>query len=96
MINEEFDKYMERFKTKSLKEKQSIALNQAKMLVGLVKQMCESKGIKSDIFLNRELIDTNLDNYTDDDYIESLIVYINSIQNMLCDYNIQLSTRENQ
>ena len=35
------------------------------------------------------LIDINDKDYTQDDFVESIIVYINSIQNMLCDYNIQ-------
>lgn len=89
MINEDFNKYMEEFKKKSLEEKQDITISQLKMIVGLVKAMCESNNIESDMLLNRELIDINDKDYSQDDFVESIIVYINSIQNMLCDYNIQ-------
>lgn len=89
MIKEDFNKYMEEFKKKSLEEKQDITISQLKMIVGLVKTMCEANNIESDMLFNRELIDVNDKEYTQDDFVESLIVYVNSIQNMLCDYNIQ-------
>ena len=89
MIQKEFDEYMENFKKLSLDEKQSIAIDQLKLLVSMTQEMCEVADVKSEMIVNRELIDTNHENYTQDDFVEAVVVYINSIQNLLCDYNLK-------
>lgn len=88
MKDENFDEYMENFKKLPIKEKQAISIEQLKMIAGLLKKMCDEKKIDSDIFINREVVDINNHNYTEDDYVEALMVYINSIQNLICDYAI--------
>lgn len=87
-MTEDFTKYIEDFKAKPLKEKQTITIEQLKLLISLAEKMCESKGIKSEFLFNSELLDLNQKTYTPDDYVEALIVYINILQNYLCDYNI--------
>ncbi len=89
MIQKEFEEYMKKFKKLPLKEKQSIALDQLKLLVGLAQEMCKATDVKSEMIVNRELIDTNHNHYTQDDFVEAVVVYINSIQNLLCDYNLK-------
>ena len=88
MINDSFDNYMNWFVKLPLKEKQSIAINQLKILSGLAETMCRAKGIKSKMILHQELADLNKNNYTEDDFAEAIVVYINIIQNYSCDYNI--------
>lgn len=89
MIQKKFDEYMENFKKLSLEEKQSIAIEQLKLLVSMAQEMCEVVDAKSEMIVNQELIDTNHESYTQDDFVEAVIVYINSIQNLLCDYNLK-------
>lgn len=86
MENENFDEYMQFFKKQSLKEKQSIILEQLKMLTGFTNNMCKSLNISNNILLNRELLDLNDENYTQDDFAEAVITYVNSIQNSLNDF----------
>ena len=94
--NEDFNKYMLSFKSRSLKDKQNIIIEQLKMLAILTNSMCKELNVDNEILLNRELIDINKDNYTEDDFAEALIVYINSIQNSLCDYcNKLVSVNDN-
>ena len=90
MQNEDFNDYMIFFKSQSLAEKQSIILEQLKILTGYTNNMCSSLNIKNDILLNDELLDLKNNEYSQDDFAEALIVYINSIQNSLNDYNIGL------
>ena len=40
----------------------------------------------NDILLNKELLDLKSEEYTQDDFSEALITYINSIQNSLNDF----------
>ena len=48
--------------------------------------------VDNELILNRELLDLNQDNYTEDDFTEAAIVLINSIQNSLCDFDLKLTT----
>ena len=87
----DFNEYMEFFKSQPLKEKQIIVIEQLKMLMGLTNTMCKELNVDNEILLNKEIADLNKDNYTEDDFAEALIVYINSIQNSLCDFSNRLS-----
>ena len=86
MKDEEFEKYMEKYKTKSLKEKQSILIDQAKFLSVFSTDMCKNIGIHNDVLINREMKDIIKEDYTEDDFAEAMLVYINSIQKSLIDF----------
>ncbi len=90
-MQEDFNEYMEFFKGQPLKEKQSIVIEQLKMLMGLTNTMCKELNVDNEMLLNKEITDLNKYNYTEDDFAEALIVYINSIQNSLCDFSNRLS-----
>lgn len=89
--NENFNEYMEFFKSQPLKEKQSIIVDQMKILAGFTNSLCEEVGAKSEMLINRELIDLNKENYTEDDFAEAVIVLVNSIQNSICDLSNTLA-----
>lgn len=91
MQHSNFDEYMEFFKGLPLKEKQSIILDQLKMITSFSNQMCKEFDIPNEVLLNSELLDTEKEDYTEDDFAEAVIVYVNSIQNSLSDYNIGIS-----
>ena len=83
---ENFDEYIKRFKEYPLKEKQSIIIEQLQMLSSLTNNLCTEIRAKNDVLINRELVDVKKDSYTEDDFAEAVIVYLNSIQNSICDY----------
>jgi len=85
---ENFEEYITFFKNLTLKEKQSIVLDQLKMLSAYTNSMCTSMNILNKPLIDKELLDVNKDSYTEDDFAEAVIVYVNSIQNSLNDYNI--------
>ncbi len=91
MEQENFQEYMNYFKEQSLKDKQSIIIDQLKMLSSLTNTMCKQLKIENEIIINRELIDLNKDKYTEDDFAEAVIVYVNSIQNSICDFDLKLT-----
>lgn len=86
-----FDEYMKSFKKQPLKEKQNIVIGQLKILATITNTMCKELNIQNELMLNRELLDLNKEYYTEDDFAEAIIVYINSIQNSLCDFDNKLS-----
>ena len=91
MEYENFDEYMNYYKSLTLKEKQSIVVDQLKMLATLTNNMCEELNIKNEMIMNRELLDISKEEYTEDDFSEAIIVLINSIQNSLCDFDMKLT-----
>ena len=62
---------MEFFKRQPLKEKQSIIVDQMKTLAGFTNSLCAEVGAKSEVLINRELIDLKKENYTEDDFAEA-------------------------
>jgi len=89
--NENFNEYMEFFKSQPLKEKQSIIVDQMKTLAGFTNSLCAEVGAKSEVLINRELIDLKKENYTEDDFAEAVVVLVNSIQNSICDLSNALA-----
>lgn len=88
---EDFNEYMKFFKEQPLKEKQSIIYEQLQMLAGFTNNLCKELEVPNEVIINRELIDLKKDNYTEDDFAEAIIVFINSIQNSICDYSSGVS-----
>ena len=85
-MNKEFNEYMDFFKSQPLKEKQQIIYEQLMLLTEFSNNLCKELDIKNDIILNKEILDLKKDNYTEDDFLEAIIVLINSIQASICDY----------
>ena len=90
-MKEDFNEYMDFFKGLSLRDKQGIVLDQLKMIASFSNQMCTEYEIPNEIMMNREVLDMNSDDYTQDDFAEAVIVYVNSIQNSLSDFSIGMS-----
>ena len=90
MMEENFSEYIKYFKSLTLKEKQSIVLDQLKMLSAYANSMCTTMNIPNKILVDKELTDVAREEYTEDDFAEAIIVYVNSIQESLNDYNIGL------
>ena len=82
---------MEEFKSKTLKEKENITFEQLKILAVFTNNMCKQVNMNNEILINKELIDINGENYTEDDFVEASLVLINSIQNSLSDFSIKLT-----
>ncbi len=90
-MDQDFNEYINNFKEKSLKEKQSIVYDQLKMLAEFSNKLCKELEIPNEILLNKELLDLTKEDYTEDDFAEALIVLINSIQNSISDYTLGIS-----
>ncbi len=89
---ENFTTYIENFKKLPLKEKQSIIIDQMKLLAKFTNNLCEELGTKSELIMNKELLDLKNENYTEDDFAEAVIVLVNTIQNSLCDATDAIAT----
>ena len=87
----EFEKYIENFKTFSLQEKRNILLRQLKLLAGFADSVCKDIGADSQLLISKELLNLNEDGCNEEEFIEAIVVLVNSIQNSICDFHIKLS-----
>lgn len=78
--------FIEEYKEKPLIEKQKILIRELKELITAAEKICLDKGIKYDLLFNREIIDINKENYTEDDYIEAVYAYIQMFKEILSSY----------
>lgn len=88
--NDEFEKYIKSFKelTTEEKEKEKEVLEHLKFLSSYCNLMCRETNISNEVITNKVLLNTFHEPFSLDDLLESIIVYTNSIQNSLDDYNI--------
>ena len=91
MKDKKFDEYMSYYKTLPLKEKQNILIEQLKMLSSVTNQLCQEVGVDNEVIVNRELLDLNSNNYTEDDFAEALVVLVSSVQDSICDFCEKIS-----
>ena len=82
-MKEDFNEYMTYYKGLPLKEKQGIIIDQLKMLEILTNKMCSEIGVSSERIFNTE-------NSSEEDFNDTVITLINSIQNSICDFNLKL------
>lgn len=86
-----FDEYMDFYKKQPLSEKRDIIYNQLKLLASLTNKMCDEINAENEVLLNKELLDLKTDDASEDDFLEAIVVLINSIQNSLCDFDLKLT-----
>ncbi len=83
---EEFKEYMKEFKTYSLEDKRKTTLEQLKLIASLANKMCEEVGAKNEMFVTKDILEAEENLNSEEDYVEGVVVYANSIQNSLCDF----------
>ncbi len=82
-IENNYEEYMKFFEKQSLKEKQTIIIEQLANLAGLTKEMCKSLGLKIEALPITKLKNKE---YSEDDFAISVVSYVNSIQNHISNY----------
>ncbi|HIS17802.1 MAG TPA: hypothetical protein IAC02_04240 [Candidatus Coprovivens excrementavium] len=90
-MENDFNEYLSNYKKLPLKEKQEIVFEQLKMLASMTHSFCKEINAQNEIIINKELTDLKDKNYTEDDFVEAILVLTNSIQNSICDFHLKMS-----
>ena len=90
-MENDFNKYLSDIKKLPLREKQEIVFEQLKMLAAISNGFCKEIGAENEMIINKELTDLKDKNYTEDDFVEAILVLTNSIQNSICDFHLKMS-----
>ncbi len=89
---DDMNQYMEEFKTYSLEEKRKVALDQLKIIASLANIMCEKLNVKNEVIITKDILEAHENTDSDDDFVEGIVVYANSIQESLCDFIDKMTT----
>lgn len=84
--NETFNKYIEAYKKLPLQKKKQMANEEVKKLLAFIEKANNDLNLNDTILFNREILDLNSDNVSDDDFVEAMFVYIYSIREALSIY----------
>lgn len=89
--NEKFDAYIDAYKQLPLQEKKKMVNEEVKKLLAFIDKAKKDLNIADDILFNREILDLNRDNVSDDDFVEAMFVYVHAIQESLGKYFNEVS-----
>ncbi len=92
MNKESFEEYMNYFKKQPLSEKQGIILDQLESLSSLTNMMCEDIDAENKPITEYKKLN---DDYSEDEFAESVITLVNMIQNSICNFDLKLYDSEN-
>jgi len=90
-MENDFNEYLSDIKKLPLREKQEIVFEQLKMLAAISNGFCKEIGAENEMIINKELTDLKNKNYTEDDFVEAILVLTNSVQNSICDFHLKMS-----
>lgn len=89
--NKMFNEYVEKYKLLPLQEKKNIVNKETKELLAFIEKAKKDININDEILFNREILDLNNDNISDDDFVEAMFVYIHAIRESLGKYFNEIS-----
>lgn len=89
--NKIFNEYVEKYKTLPLQEKKNIVNQEMKELLAFIDKAKKDININDEILFNREILDLNSDNVSDEDFVEAMFVYTHAIQESLGKYFNEVS-----
>ena len=81
-----FNQYVNAYKKLPLQKKKEMVNEETKKLIAFIEKINADMGIKGQTLFNREILDLNSDNVSDDDFVEAMFVYIYSIREALSIY----------
>ena len=84
--DKDFNEYIESYKKLKLKDKQELIETELKKIIVLINTKNKELGLEESMLYNREILDTKKESVNNDDFAESVFVYINSIEELLADY----------
>ncbi len=81
-----FNQYVNAYKKLPLQKKKEMVNEETKKLIAFIEKINADMGIKGQTLFNREILDLNSNNISDDDFTEAMFVYIHTIRESLGAY----------
>ncbi len=84
--DKEFDMYVESYKKLPLIEKKKIIEKEFKEIISTFYGLINCHNVNPKVLFNREILDLNKEEFTEDDFAEAVFVYINAIKELIGNY----------
>ncbi len=84
--DKDFDIYVESYKKLPLIEKKKIIEKEFKEIIGAFDELISRYNVSPKLLFNREILDLNKDDFTEDDFAEAVFVYIYAIKELIGNY----------
>lgn len=78
-----FNDYIDKYKELTLFEKREEIINKFKELIAVSQKVSIDLGDNSELLLNRELLDLNKEEVNEEDYLEAIFVYLNTLEDLI-------------
>ncbi len=82
----DFNELISKFKDLSIAEKKQLTITEMKNLIAVLYTLNLQNNSNSKVLFNRELIDCNTENCSEEDFVEAMYVYLYSIKESLADF----------
>lgn len=84
--SESFNNYVAAFKLLPLQEKKVRVVSEFQKLLTFIEKAKQDLNVQSGVLYNKEVLDLNSNQVSDDDFVEAMLVYVHSIQEALGGY----------
>ena len=81
-----FNEYIEVYKKLSLKKKQDLVVEEILDIFKFLNKLKQDLNLDNNVLFNKELDDLKNADFTDDDFVEAVYVYMCSLKEYLADY----------
>ena len=88
-IKKNFNAFIEEYKELPLIDKQQTLVNDLKEIIALFQELCRIYRIDYKLLVNREILDIKKTNYSEDDFVEAIYVYIQMFKDVLSNFLLQ-------
>lgn len=78
-----YNSLMNEYTMLDIKTKREEIIKKIQELIAIIQKICIDKNINSELLFNREIIDLNKNDVSDDDYLEGIFAYINMLEDIL-------------
>ena len=79
---EAFTGLMEYYKKLPLESKRSEVVNELENIISTFSKICSKLGVMPDMLLNKEMLNINKSNITEDEFLPAIFAYINTIDDI--------------
>lgn len=94
---EAFSGLMEYYKLLPLQNKRIEIINELEELIAYYSKICTRFGVMPDMMLNKEMLNINRDNITEEEFLHAFFAYLNTLQDISAQFiNKVCDTLENK
>lgn len=81
--NKEFNEYVDLYKKLNLQEKKDLVEKEISEVLAVLSALNEQYGENPKVLINREISDLRKSDVTEEDFVEAMFVYVNSIKGLI-------------